>query len=61
MNDLVVGVGLVLVIEGLLWALVPNLAERLLEAVATVPQNAIRIAGWCSVLVGLVLVWLIRG
>ncbi len=26
MSDLVVGIGLVLVIEGLLWALVPNLA-----------------------------------
>ncbi len=61
MSDLVVGIGLVLVIEGLLWALVPHLAERLLEAASTVPQNAIRIAGWCSVLVGLVLVWLIRG
>lgn len=32
MSDLVVGLGLVLVIEGLLWALVPNLAARLLEA-----------------------------
>ena len=29
MSDLVVGLGLVLVIEGLLWALVPNLATRL--------------------------------
>jgi uncharacterized protein len=61
MSDLIVGVGLVLVIEGLLWALIPNLAERLLEAASTVTQNALRIAGWCSVLVGLVLVWLIRG
>lgn len=61
MSDLVVGLGLVLVIEGLLWALVPNLAARLLEAAATVPQNSLRIAGWSSVLLGLGLVWLIRG
>jgi hypothetical protein len=61
MSDLVVGIGLVLVIEGLLWALVPHLAERLLEAASTVPQNTLRIAGWCSVLIGLALVWLIRG
>ncbi|KAB2938730.1 MAG: DUF2065 domain-containing protein [Hyphomicrobium sp.] len=61
MSDLVVGIGLVLVIEGLLWALVPHLATRLLEAAASVPQNSLRIAGWSSVLVGLVLVWLIRG
>jgi uncharacterized protein YjeT (DUF2065 family) len=61
MSDLVVGLGLVLVIEGLLWALVPNLAARLLEAAASVPQNSLRIAGWSSVLLGLGLVWLIRG
>jgi uncharacterized protein YjeT (DUF2065 family) len=61
MNDLVVGIGLVLVIEGLLWALVPNLAMRMLEAAASVQQNALRIAGWSSVLIGLGLVWIIRG
>lgn len=61
MSDLVVGLGLVLVIEGLLWALVPNLAARLLAAAASVSQNSLRIAGWSSVLAGLGLVWLIRG
>ena len=61
MSDLVVGLGLVLVIEGLLWALVPNLATRLLEAAASVPPNALRIAGWSSVFAGLALVWIIRG
>jgi uncharacterized protein YjeT (DUF2065 family) len=49
------------VIEGLLWALVPNLAARLLEVAANVPQNTLRIAGWSSVLAGLLLVWIIRG
>lgn len=61
MADLVVGIGLVLVIEGLLWALVPNLAERLMEAAASVPQSSLRLAGWTSVLIGLGLVWMIRG
>jgi len=61
MSDLVVGLGLVLVIEGLLWALVPNLAARLLEAAASVSQSSLRAAGWGSVLAGLILVWLIRG
>ena len=61
MSDLVVGFGLVLVIEGLLWALVPNLAMRMLEAAASVPPSTLRIAGWSSVLIGLGLVWIIRG
>jgi uncharacterized protein YjeT (DUF2065 family) len=61
MSDLVVGLGLVLVIEGLMWALAPNLATRLLEVAATTPPSALRIAGWGAALLGLCLVWLIRG
>lgn len=61
MGDLVVGLGLVLVIEGLLWALVPDLANRMLEAVASLPQATVKTAGWCSVLAGLALVWFVRG
>ncbi len=61
MADLVVGIGLVLIIEGLLWALVPNLAERMLQAAAAVPPGTLRMAGWACVLVGLALVWIIRG
>jgi hypothetical protein len=61
MADLVVGIGLVLVIEGLLWALVPNFAERMLEAAASVPPSSLRTAGWVCVAAGLGLVWFIRG
>ena len=39
MSDLIVGVGLVLVIEGLLWALAPQLATRLLAAAAATPER----------------------
>jgi uncharacterized protein len=61
MSDLVVGLGLVLVIEGLLWALVPHLAIRLLEGAAATPQATLRVAGWTAVCLGVGLVWLIRG
>lgn len=61
MNDLLVGVGLVLVIEGLLWALIPQLAVRMLEIAAGTPQAQLRLAGWVAVLAGLVVVWLVRG
>jgi len=61
MSDLVVGFGLVLVIEGLLWALAPHLAMRLLQGAATTPEGTLRIAGWTAVGLGLGLVWLIRG
>jgi uncharacterized protein len=61
MSDLVVGLGLVLVIEGLLWALAPQLAIRFLEAASATPESTLRIAGWTAVGVGAGLVWLIRG
>jgi len=61
MNDLVVGLGLVLVIEGLLWAVAPHLAMRILEGAASAPQGSLRIAGWTAVALGVGLVWLIRG
>ena len=61
MNDLIVGVGLVLVIEGLLWAVAPHLAIRMLEGAAATPQGTLRIAGWTAVCLGAGLDWLIRG
>jgi len=40
MNDLVVAIGLVLVIEGLLWSLWPGLGRKLLEATAGAPESS---------------------
>ena len=61
MGDLIVAVGLVLVLEGLIWALVPQAALQLLEAASRTPLATLRIYGWAAVAAGLVLVWLIRG
>jgi uncharacterized protein YjeT (DUF2065 family) len=60
MNDFLVGVGLVLVIEGLLWALAPGLAARLLELAATTPEQQLRTGGAVAVAVGVLVVWLVR-
>jgi uncharacterized protein len=61
MSDLVVAIGLVMVIEGLLWAAAPRLGLRLLEAAAEMPEHALRTAGAAAIAVGFVLVWLVRG
>ena len=39
MSDLLVGFGLVFVIEGLLWALAPKLGFRLLELAASANEH----------------------
>jgi uncharacterized protein YjeT (DUF2065 family) len=61
MSDLVVAFGLVLVIEGLLWALSPALGRHLLSVAAATPEDSLRKAGWVAVAAGALLVWMIRG
>ena len=61
MSDLAVALGLVLVIEGLLWAAAPDFAVRLLNAVAESSPQTLRTAGITAVAAGVIIVWLVRG
>lgn len=61
MDDLAVAIGLVLVIEGLLWALAPQMGRRLLELASQTPESSLRLAGSVAVAAGVVIVWLMRG
>jgi uncharacterized protein YjeT (DUF2065 family) len=61
MRDLLVGAGLVLVIEGLLWAAAPRMGLRLLAAAAQTPEAQLRLAGAAAMAVGVMIVWLVRG
>ena len=61
MKDLIVGGGLVLVIEGLLWTAAPGLARRLLEAAAATPEGMLRRVGAITAACGLAVVWMVRG
>ncbi|KZY30480.1 hypothetical protein A3731_24805 [Roseovarius sp. HI0049] len=49
--------GLVLVVEGLVYALAPSLVEQLLAALRALPEDSRRLIGLGSIAVGLVLVW----
>ena len=61
MSDLAVGFGLMLVFEGLIWALAPSLGVRLLTFAASTPRQGLRITGLASVAAGVLIVWLVRG
>jgi uncharacterized protein len=61
MNDLAVAFGLVLVIEGSLWALAPRFGRKLLEATAEIPETTLRLAGALAVASGVLLIWILRG
>lgn len=49
--------GLVLIIEGLAYALAPSLIERMLEALRSLPESARRQIGLLAMVSGLLLVW----
>lgn len=61
MTDFLVALGLVFVIEGLLFAAFPDLAKKALHSVTEAPDQFLRIVGVASAVVGVVLIWLIRG
>jgi uncharacterized protein len=61
MSDLVAGLGVALVLEGLLWALAPDLARRIIAQIAGLANSRIQMAAVLAVAFGVLLVWLVRG
>lgn len=60
MSDFVVALGLVLVIEGVLYALLPDAMKRMMAQVLDMPANQLRVAGLVAAVVGLGIVWVVR-
>ena len=61
MSDFLVALGLVFVIEGLIFAASPGAAKNAMAHVMDTADGPLRVVGVASAVVGLVLVWLVRG
>ena len=61
MSELAVAVGLVLVIEGLVWAVCPRWGRSMLAMAVATPPQALRAAGAVAIAIGVGIVWLARG
>lgn len=61
MADFLAALGLVLVIEGLVYGGFPQLAKRLGAEVQGMPENMLRVGGLGAIAVGVFVVWLVRG
>jgi uncharacterized protein len=59
--DFLTALGLVLVIEGVLYALFPGTMRRMMALMITQPPVAVRAAGLAGAALGVVIVWLVRG
>ncbi len=61
MKDLVVAVGLMLAIEGALYAAIPAIMKRLMRDAMNQSDSIVRWVGFAALVVGVALVWIIRG
>jgi uncharacterized protein YjeT (DUF2065 family) len=61
MPDFLAALGLVFVIEGLVFAAFPEAAKRAMNSVLATPDVSLRLIGIGSAIVGLFMVWLVRG
>lgn len=60
MRDLLTALALILVIEGIVYALFPELMRRLATRTTHTPAQALRIGGLIAAFLGVVVVWLLR-
>lgn len=61
MKDLVVAIGLMLAIEGAVYAAVPSVMKRVMSDAMRQSDQIVRWVGFGSLVIGVLLVWLIRG
>lgn len=60
MKDFATALALTVVIEGVLYSLLPGAMQRLNAQVAVMPASALRYAGLAATCLGVAAVWLIR-
>jgi len=61
MADFIVALGLVFVIEGIIFAASPAAAKRAMLHVLETGDAPLRIVGIASAILGVILVWVVRG
>jgi uncharacterized protein len=58
--DFLIGVGILFVLEGILFAASPSFMRRAMKSALEMPDNILRTVGIVSAVVGLILIWLVR-
>ncbi|MBB4002252.1 DUF2065 family protein [Aurantimonas endophytica] len=60
MSDLVVALGLLLVIEGVAYCLIPTQMRDMARRIQAMPDGTLRAVGLVAAVFGVALVWLVR-
>ncbi|MGI9508079.1 MAG: DUF2065 domain-containing protein [Geminicoccaceae bacterium] len=61
MSDFATAIGLVLVLEGILWALAPDSMKRAAMMALSLENSQLRNGGLAAAAAGVFLIWLMRG
>ncbi len=61
MSDFLTALGLLFVFEGLIYGGAPQSAKRMAVEVLRLPENVLRAVGFGSIILGVAIVWLVRG
>jgi len=61
MSDFIAALGLFFALEGLVLAAFPHGAKNMMKTVLATPNGQLRIAGIVSAVIGVLMVWLVRG
>jgi uncharacterized protein YjeT (DUF2065 family) len=61
MGDFLTALGLLFVLEGLIYGGAPQAAKRMAEQVQSLPDTVLRMIGFGSMAAGIGIVWLVRG
>lgn len=60
MDDLWAALGLVLVLEGVAYALFPHQMIRMMQQIPSIPPTTLRVMGITAVAIGWLVVWFVR-
>jgi len=61
MKELIVAVGLLFVIEGLLYTIFPSQMKKMMKQIQNISVTNLRTGGLFFALIGFIIVWIIKG